>query len=105
MKYFIAIQLILFSVNCLAEFNNPQNSLSHKSFEQLAFYSNQPNRDYRDEMTTDVIFSCEGIEEKNIIEHDIEYGEHTHKTKLLGIDMEYISLVKDLTSFLLLGIK
>ena len=100
----MTILLTLFSLNCLADNNIPTQS-NDKGFVQLAFYSSQPHYDYYDKATDNIASSCKGIETTNIIEHDIEYVEHTHKTKFLGVDMEYISLIKNLTSFLLLGIK
>jgi len=100
----MTILLTLFSLNCLADNNIPTQS-NDKGFVQLAFYSSQPHYDYYGKVTDNIAKSCEWIESTNIIEHDIEYPEHTHKTKFLGVDMEYISLIKNVTSFLLLGIR
>ena len=98
------ILLTLFSLNCLADHrvSVPSND---RGFVQLAFYSSQPHYDYYGKSSDNTDNSCEGIKSAEIVEHGIEYPEHTHKTKFLGVDMEYISLIKNLTSFLLLGIK
>ncbi|NQW34302.1 MAG: hypothetical protein HQ470_00685 [Methylophilales bacterium] len=106
MKYFITLLFVFFTLNAcaLGRFESPPSPTNMQP-QNIAFLSAQLTNNNYIEPQNESPQSCEVSVSKAIISHEIEYGEHTHKSSFLGINMDYIGLAKDVVSIVFLGIK